>query len=158
MPGFEYEYDINAATGEILKNEKKADDDWRYGQNSWQTGQNYQGDNCEYIGEGKAKQIAMNHAGVTQSVMRNLKIVLDEWVYEVEFDANGYEYDYDIDAVTGEILKNEKQADSNWLNNPQAQPGQGGQNNQASQGQLHWPGKSQTNCVGACRRSAGQLA
>ena len=30
-------------------------------------------------------------------------------VYEVEFLAGGYEYDYDIDAATGAVLKCEKE-------------------------------------------------
>lgn len=32
-------------------------------------------------------------------------------VYEVEFKSGGYAYDYDIDAKTGKILKNEKEQD-----------------------------------------------
>nr|MBQ4456794.1 PepSY domain-containing protein [Clostridia bacterium] len=31
----------------------------------------------------------------------------------VEFKYNGYEYEYDIDAVTGKILKTEKEKDDN---------------------------------------------
>ena len=32
-------------------------------------------------------------------------------VYELEFTAGGYEYDYDIDAKTGEVLKSQMEKD-----------------------------------------------
>ena len=60
-----------------------------------------------YIGEAKAKEIALNHAGLSSSQVTFAWAKLD-WdngraEYEVEFYANGKEYDYDIDAVTGDI-------------------------------------------------------
>ena len=60
-----------------------------------------------YIGEAKAKEVALNHAGLTSSAVTFVRANLD-WdngraEYEVEFYANGKEYDYDIDAVTGDI-------------------------------------------------------
>jgi uncharacterized membrane protein YkoI len=33
------------------------------------------------------------------------------WVYEIEFEANGFEYDYDVEAATGKILKAKKERD-----------------------------------------------
>lgn len=59
--------------------------------------------------ESRAKEIALGHAGVTEKEVTFVKSKLD-WedgrqVYEVEFYANNYtEYDYEIDAVTGEII------------------------------------------------------
>ena len=35
----------------------------------------------------------------------------DDNKYEVEFKSGGYEYSYDINAATGEILKSEKERD-----------------------------------------------
>ena len=32
-------------------------------------------------------------------------------IYEVEFTADGYEYEYEIDASSGKILKKEKERD-----------------------------------------------
>jgi uncharacterized membrane protein YkoI len=32
-------------------------------------------------------------------------------VYEVEFEADGYEYEYDVDAATGAVIKHEKEID-----------------------------------------------
>ena len=60
-----------------------------------------------YIGEEKAKEIALNHAGLSSSAVTFVRAQLD-WddgraEYEVEFYSNGTEYDYDIDAVTGDI-------------------------------------------------------
>lgn len=61
-----------------------------------------------YIGEAKAKEIALNHAGVKEDSISGLWIKLDyddgRTEYEVEFYAGNKEYDYDIDAVSGEIL------------------------------------------------------
>ena len=69
----------------------------------------------EYIGESKAKEIALKHAGVSKSDARKLRCEKDREngrvVYEVEFKANGYEYEYEIDALTGKILKHEKERD-----------------------------------------------
>lgn len=60
-----------------------------------------------YIGEERAKEIALNHAGLTASGVTFVRSHLD-WddgraQYEVEFYANNTEYDYDIDATTGDI-------------------------------------------------------
>ena len=35
-------------------------------------------------------------------------------VYEVEFKANGTEYDYDIDTETGKIIPVDKNVDGDW--------------------------------------------
>lgn len=63
-----------------------------------------------YIGEEKAKSIALNHAGLTESQVTFIKTKLDfddgRWEYDVEFyTASHQEYDYKIDALTGAILK-----------------------------------------------------
>ena len=68
-----------------------------------------------YIGEAKAKEIALNHAGLTSSQVTFAWAKLD-WdngraEYEVEFYANGKEYDYDIDAVTGDIRSYDYEAE-----------------------------------------------
>ncbi|MCI8622055.1 MAG: peptidase [Provencibacterium sp.] len=60
-----------------------------------------------YITAERAKEIALNHAGVQAADAHFIQTGL-EWddgraEYEVEFYAGDTEYDYDIDAVTGEI-------------------------------------------------------
>lgn len=60
------------------------------------------------IGEAKAKEVALNHAGLTASQVTFLQLKLD-WengrqVYEVEFYSGNKEYDYEIDATTGSIV------------------------------------------------------
>lgn len=61
-----------------------------------------------YIGEAKAKEIALNHAGVSASNASFLFVEADydngRKVYEVEFYSGNKEYDYEIDASTGSIV------------------------------------------------------
>ena len=61
------------------------------------------------IGEEKAKEIALNHAGLSEDQTQRLLVKRDyddgRSIYEVEFYGEGRdEYDYEIDAVTGEIV------------------------------------------------------
>ena len=61
------------------------------------------------IGEEKAKEIALNHAGLAEDQTQRLLVKRDyddgRSIYEVEFYGEGRdEYDYEIDAVTGEIV------------------------------------------------------
>lgn len=66
-----------------------------------------------YIGTARAKEIALGHAGAPESEVRGLEIEFDcddgRMVYEVEFDWSGAEYDYDIDALDGTLLKSHKE-------------------------------------------------
>ena len=68
-----------------------------------------------YIGEEKANQIAFNHAGVAESNIYELEIEIDyeygTMVYDVEFASGEKEYEYYIDAVSGEILEHEAEDD-----------------------------------------------
>ena len=67
------------------------------------------------IGYAKAKSIALNHAGVSESKAYDMEIELDDedgtLVYEVEFKSGGMEYSYEINAATGAILKHETELD-----------------------------------------------
>ena len=65
------------------------------------------------IGYAKAKSIALNHAGVSENEAYDMDIELDDedgiLVYEVEFKSGNMEYDYEINAATGAILKHESE-------------------------------------------------
>ncbi len=106
---FEYEYKVNAATGAIIKADKERDDD-ASGTHT-ESPENSTG----LIGEAKAKEIALRHAGFSAGAVRKLKCELDrekgKLVYEVDFETNGIEYEYTVDAETGEIVKIEKEDD-----------------------------------------------
>lgn len=61
------------------------------------------------IGADQAKSIAISHAGFSASDVQFLKMDYEEedgqMVYEIEFYKDGVEYDYEISAATGEIIK-----------------------------------------------------
>ena len=63
------------------------------------------------IGYAKAKSIALNHAGLRENQAYDMDIELDDedgkLVYEIEFKSGNMEYDYEIDAASGTILKHE---------------------------------------------------
>ena len=67
------------------------------------------------IGYAKAKSIALNHAGLRENQAYDMDIELDDedgtLVYEVEFKSGNMEYDYEIDAASGAILKYETELD-----------------------------------------------
>ena len=64
-----------------------------------------------YIDLDEAKRIAFAHAGVTESSVHDLDIDFDYYggrlIYEIEFEVRGNEYEFDIDARNGTILKYE---------------------------------------------------
>lgn len=71
-----------------------------------------------YIGVDRAISVAMEHAGINKFDAKELEVELDyddgKFIYEVEFYANGIEYEFDIHAVTGEVLTFEKDKDDDW--------------------------------------------
>ena len=68
-----------------------------------------------YIGAEEANRIAFAHAGIEESSVHDLETEIDyehhSMIYEVEFTSNGKEYEYDIDAMTGNILNAEHEHD-----------------------------------------------
>lgn len=62
-----------------------------------------------YIGVNQAKAIALSHAGVSENQITFQKAKLEDEnnraEYDVEFYANGIEYEYEIDAISGDILE-----------------------------------------------------
>ncbi len=94
--GYEYDYKI-AMDGRVLEAEKEKRPE--YSSNS-------ASDNL--IGVDKAKQIALSHSGAPADgvYFEKAKLEMDDGrtYYEIEFRFGVEEYEYDIDAVTGEIL------------------------------------------------------
>lgn len=80
-----------------------------------------------YIGEDKAKETAFAHAGVSGQDILFYEMDMDlekgVMVYEIEFKCGGFEYEYDIDAQTGEIIKNKKEVDDDFPAGSQASSG-----------------------------------
>ncbi len=68
-----------------------------------------------YITQEAAKEVAFNHAGLTEADVTRVKIELDyddgQAEYEVEFRVGQVEYEYEINAVTGSIICFEKDID-----------------------------------------------
>lgn len=113
--GTEYEYKIDAYTGEILETKEEADDDYTAVKPS-ESGEQKKNDDTQSnvanttteISLDKAKEIALSYAGVTveQAVVTKAKLNHDDGrvEYELEFIVGNTEYEYDIDASTGEVI------------------------------------------------------
>lgn len=93
----EYDYEIDAANGEILSYDFDAE---RY------TPSTSSGSSGTYISEAQAKQIVEQRAGTT-GTYREFKLERDDGrtVYEGELRSGQTEYDFTIDATTGTILE-----------------------------------------------------
>ena len=67
------------------------------------------------ISQADAESIALKNAGFTVEEISNLRTEYGyddgRYEYDIEFYTNGFEYSYEIDAFTGEILKSEKDND-----------------------------------------------
>lgn len=99
----EYDYEINALTNTIRSKEAEA-----HNGAAEQNSNNMQNTNSD-IGVEQAKAIAVKHAGLSASEVTFSKAKLDRedgvMVYEIEFYKNGMEYEYEIHAASGEIIK-----------------------------------------------------
>lgn len=71
-----------------------------------------------YIGEAKARETAILHAELTENEISAYEISMGyehgTMVYKIEFKSNGYEYEYEINAVTGEIVEFEIEQDDDY--------------------------------------------
>ena len=72
-------------------------------------------DTSKFIGEEKAKDIALKKAEIGADGVKFDRIELDHddgvWQYELDFRHGDMEYDIDINAENGEVLSLEKEAD-----------------------------------------------
>ena len=118
----EYEYEIDAKTGDIIyTNYEPNDDNYNYSSsnnstsssnnsssnsNSSSSNRSSTSTSSNYISSSKARQIALNHAGATSNTATRIHVELDreDNEYQVEFIYNNREYDYEINATTGKIL------------------------------------------------------
>ena len=109
----EFEYLVDAYTGKVLSGQKdlltvvSASNEM-----AKPSGQKpAPSEAAQSIGYAKAKSIALNHAGVSESKAYDMDVELDDedgkLVYEIEFKSGNMEYDYEIDAASGAILKHE---------------------------------------------------
>jgi uncharacterized membrane protein YkoI len=101
-----YNYEIDATSGEIVEYERR---------NAGKAIQGLNDGNKGYIGFEKAKSIALAHANVPESEIHKYEAELDRHggraVYEIDFDHARTEYEYEIDAETGEIVRWESEYD-----------------------------------------------
>lgn len=116
--GVEYDYEINAVTGTIIKCEREREGGAASGNSSTGTAQpEAPADTTSptLIGKDKAKQLALDHAGVSADNIREYSCELDSddgvLKYEIEFESDNVDYEYDINAITGNIIKSERDID-----------------------------------------------
>ena len=118
--GQEYEYKIQAYTGEVLYSNTQQDDDDDSAPAVTGTTD---------IGTEKAKSIALEAAGVTASQVRNLRVERDyddgQLEYEIEFYVGSTEYDYVISGVDGTILEQDVEQEGGSHTTQPTQPSTG---------------------------------
>lgn len=100
----EYDYEILAADGTILSYDADIE--------GYRIPSSTSTSSSGYIGVERAKEIALQHAGLSSSGVNFVKAEFDHddgrAEYEIEFHHNFREYEYTIDAASGTILEAER--------------------------------------------------
>lgn len=106
VKGTEYDYEIDAQTGEVVK--------YKTEQNGTNTGSS-SANTSSFIGESAAKAAALSHAGVSESSTKycNAWLEYDDGraeCYEVEFMAGNTRYEYKIALTSATVLESERES------------------------------------------------
>lgn len=106
VKGTEYDYEIDAQTGEVVK--------YKTEQNGANTGSS-SANTSSFIGESAAKAAALSHAGVSESSTKycNAWLEYDDGraeCYEVEFMAGNTRYEYKIALTSATVLESERES------------------------------------------------
>ena len=108
--GVEYEYDLDAVTGEILKGKEEEADGTDYDAGTFK---NFA--DVAYADPLQVKADVLAHAGLTEQDIAEYDIEWDVrrniFVYDIEFESGRTEYTYHVNAETGEILDSRTEAD-----------------------------------------------
>jgi uncharacterized membrane protein YkoI len=103
--GVEYDYEIDAQNGNIVSYDREGK---KIANTSNVT-------NNQTLTAEQAKAKAFDHAGVTEKTAKGVTVEKDRedgrTVYEIEFHADGFEYNYEINAADGKIIAHEKDFD-----------------------------------------------
>ncbi|MCD7776644.1 MAG: PepSY domain-containing protein, partial [Firmicutes bacterium] len=115
----EYDYEINAVTGAVIEKDVEAlktSSNSGSSSSNGSTSGNTSGSSTTvtYISVDEAKSIALADAGVSSSNATFTKVKQDTddgvVIYDVEFYTTSYEYDYEINAVTGAVIERDVEA------------------------------------------------
>ncbi|HFU4450095.1 TPA: PepSY domain-containing protein [Streptococcus suis] len=106
----EYDYDVQASTGKIIKKKSKTLTPTKTSVKPAQPTQAKKTTVAVTISTEQAKTIALKDAGLTANKVRFKEVDLEKSVYEVDFVANNLEYEYDINGLTGKIIKKKTKA------------------------------------------------
>lgn len=106
VKGTEYDYEIDAQTGAVVK--------YKTEQNGANTGSS-SANTSSFIGESAAKAAALSHAGVSESSTKycNAWLEYDDGLaecYEVEFMAGNTRYEYKIALTSATVLESERES------------------------------------------------
>lgn len=109
----DFEYDIDAATGAVIKAEREMMDAEDYAEMKAikESMKTKEAAKAAGLNEEGALDIALKHAGVAKSDVSFKKVHLDfdddlgKTIYDVEFHVGVKEYNYDIDPTTGAIYE-----------------------------------------------------
>lgn len=112
----EYDYEIDAYTGELLSVDYDVES-FAIEHHDDATESHHATENVKYIGKEKVKELVLEHAGVKESDIHDFSIELEDeddhdddvTHYEVEFHVGNVEYNYEIEATKGSVLKYEKE-------------------------------------------------
>lgn len=117
---YEYEYEIDAATGKIIGFDKDREsgagtpvNDTPAATESVATDPARTEPAPKAVDEAGAKKIALDHAGFKEADVKKLTVKKDtddgRVHFDVEFFKGDYEYDYEIDAETGKVVDYSKE-------------------------------------------------
>ena len=109
----DFDYDIDATTGVVIKAEWEAMDAEDYAEMKAikESMKNKDAAKAAGLNEDGALEIALKHAGVAKSdvTFKNVHLDFDDdlgkTIFDVEFHVGVKEYNYDIDPVTGQIYE-----------------------------------------------------
>ena len=111
---YDYSYDIDAKTGKIVLEEVEPEKEANKPAQQTKKPQSEETtEKVELISRNEAIDVALKKAGLTRDKVYELEAELDKErqviVWEVDFETREYEYSYEINAQTGDIVDQQKE-------------------------------------------------